>query len=89
MKLSLAALAALSLALGSAAFAQDAQQPPAEKKICRSEKMTGSLTRVRRICMTAREWDEMRLRSKHSLEDTVRDAAGGMETKPQAGAGGL
>jgi hypothetical protein len=89
MKSSLAAIAALCVTLGSAAFAEDPQTPPEEKKICRSEKMTGSLTRVRRICMTAREWDEMRLRSKHSLEDTVRDAAGGMETKPQAGAGGM
>ena len=88
MKSSLAAVAALSLALGSAAVAQDAP-PPQEKKICHSEKMTGSLTRVRRICMTEREWQEMHLRSKHSLEDTVRDAAGGMETRPQAGAGGL
>jgi len=50
MKSSLAAVAALSLALGSAAVAQDAP-PPQEKKICHSEKMTGSLTRVRRICL--------------------------------------
>jgi hypothetical protein len=87
MKSSLAAFAVFSLALGSAAHADDAQQPE-DKKICRSEKMTGSLTRVKRICLSAREWDELRLRSKHSLEDTVRGAAGGMETKPQAGAGG-
>ena len=30
-----------------------------EKKVCKSEKVTGSLTRVRRTCLTQREWDRL------------------------------
>jgi predicted secreted protein len=40
--------------------AQDKKEDaPTEKKICRSEKITGSRTRVQRICMTKAEWDEL------------------------------
>jgi hypothetical protein len=92
---SLAAFAAFSIfALHTAgASAQGLPLPPEEggqeeKKICRSEKMTGSLTRVRRICLTARQWDDLRLRTKHSFEEQVGRASGGLETKPQPGPGG-
>ena len=57
-------LVAALLASGTAATAaapdtdgsQDAQK---EKRICKSEKITGSLTRVRRTCYTQREWDRL------------------------------
>jgi predicted secreted protein len=81
MKPSLA-VATLMLAVSSGAQAQSTTgtqvaPPPEGKKICRSEKMTGSLTRVRRICLTDAEWRELALRSRHSLEDAQRDASGG------------
>ena len=88
-----AAAATLAVLASTAASGQGLPLPPeesgqAEKKICRSEKMTGSLTRVRRICLTAKEWDDLRLRTKHSFEDRVNGASGGLETKPQPGPGG-
>ncbi len=59
------------------ASAQDQETPKKEKKICRSEKMTGSLTRVNRICMTQAQWDELAARTKRGLDDMARNAAGG------------
>ena len=78
----------LVLALHRLSRTHRGESGQAEKKICRSEKMTGSLTRVRRICLTAKEWDDLRLRTKHSFEDRVNGASGGLETKPQPGSGG-
>lgn len=40
-----------------------------EKKVCKSEKVTGSLTRVRRICMTQSEWDELARRTARDLDE--------------------
>ena len=53
-----------------------------EKKICRSEPMTGSRTRVTRICMTEAQWHEMSQRSAQnfdrysSLQTSRREGAG-------------
>jgi hypothetical protein len=73
---------AVLLATGTMAFAaepsaktegnQDAKQEKQEKKVCKSEKMTGSLTRVRRICMTQREWDEVADASRRGVNDLDR-----------------
>lgn len=52
-------------------------EPTEAKKICRTERITGSLTRVRRTCLTEAEWRELATRSRRSVEDTQRDAAGG------------
>jgi predicted secreted protein len=75
-------IAVLALAVSSGAQAQAtldaaAAAPTEEKKICRTEKMTGSLTRVRRTCMTEGQWRELAMRSRRAVEDTQRDAAGG------------
>ncbi|MBO9519255.1 MAG: hypothetical protein J7493_14420 [Porphyrobacter sp.] len=53
-----------------------------EKKICRSEKVTGSLTRRTRICMTAAEWREFSVRNKQGLDDMNRSASGGKMCVP-------
>src|SRR5438045_1669865 len=86
--------ATLVALLSSAASAQGLPLPPDaagkdEKKICRSEKMTGSLTRVRRICLTAKEWDDLRHRTQQSFQDKVNGASGGCmaPSDPTAGAG--
>jgi hypothetical protein len=72
-------LAALAMAMtGVAASAQEAEQPPAkEKKICRTERMTGSLTRRTRICMTETQWRELNQRTQRGLQEMQGAAAGG------------
>jgi hypothetical protein len=55
--------------------AQQAAQP--EKKICRTERATGSLTRRTRICLTAAQWREINDRTRHGIDEFVGDASGG------------
>ena len=50
---------------------QDAQK---EKRICKSEKITGSLTRVRRTCYTPREWDRLAEIARRDQDLITRDA---------------
>ena len=50
---------------------QDAQK---EKRICKSEKITGSLTRVRRTCYTQREWDRLAEIARRENDLITRDA---------------
>lgn len=78
---------ALIMALGVTsipAAAQDDAQPQEkaekkkkEKKVCRTEKITGSLTRVNRICLTQAEWDEVAARTKKGVDELVGGAGGG------------
>lgn len=59
------------------ASAQDNDTATTEKKVCKSEKITGSLTRVRRVCMSQREWDQLaedRARSLNRLERSANHA---------------
>lgn len=56
---------------------QSQQEAPKEKKICRTESITGSLIGKRRICMTQAQWDEVTSNTKKGLDDTYRNAAGG------------
>ena len=76
------ALALFALVSATAAAAADEpapEQPASEKKICRSEPLTGSRTRVTRICLTERQWHEMSSRSQQnvdrysSLQTSVRE----------------
>ena len=61
-----------------------------EKKICRSEKMTGSLTRVRRTCLTASQWAELAENTNRTLDRVGRSAnqAEGMTNRSFSGPGG-
>lgn len=45
-----------------------------EKKVCKSEKITGSLTRVRRICMTEAEWTDLAQNTNRALDRLGRSA---------------
>lgn len=71
-------LIALTLAVPAVAFAAPengsapADPPKKEKKICRSEDVTGSLTRVNRVCMTQREWDELATQTGRSMNNLGR-----------------
>ena len=76
--------AAVALALtGPAALAQESQEPqeePArETKICRTDRMTGSLTRRTRICMTEAEWRELNARTQRGVDEMNREAAGSQQ----------
>ncbi|KRA83811.1 hypothetical protein [Altererythrobacter sp. Root672] len=76
---------AVMLLLSTGVMAQEAQTPPAEadakqeKKICRTDRVTGSLTRSTRICLTRAQWQEVHRRTKQGLDDTVRQAGGGCQ----------
>jgi hypothetical protein len=67
------ATAFAALTLSGPAAAQDTAQrspeakAPEEKKICRSEKTTGSLTRVRRICLTEAEWKALHDQTREDI----------------------
>ena len=65
--------------------AQQAAQP--EKKVCRTERVTGSLTRRARICLTETQWREVYDRTRTGHDDFIRDASGGCRAPndPRAG----
>ena len=91
MKIGILGIALLALSAGAMAAApadrpaeQEAQQ---EKKICRVDRATGSLTRRTRICLTRAQWNELHNRTKRGLDDFNRGASGGCRAPadPQAG----
>jgi hypothetical protein len=53
-----------------------AAQPAKEKKVCRSYKVTGSLTRRTRICRTEAEWREVDAATYKGVSD-MQGSAGG------------
>ena len=93
MRLALAAAAVFLVPV--AAVAADKDEPkeerkkPKEKKICRSEKVTGSLTRVNRICMTEAEWKELHARTKQGLDEFNRGASGGCQAPSDPSRGSM
>ena len=58
----------------AAPAARDAEQP--ERKICRTTKMTGSLTRRTRICLTEAQWRELNDRTRRGLDEMIGSASG-------------
>lgn len=80
-------IAALALASGSIAFAAEPAEAPPEvdkkQKIrCKSEKMTGSRTKTRRVCMTVKQWEDQADATKKGMDEFGRSAAGGYICKP-------
>ncbi|WP_336977496.1 hypothetical protein [Altererythrobacter fulvus] len=72
------ALLVLTAATGVSATENGGQEAPKkEKMICKSEKVTGSRTKVRRTCMTQTQWDELAASTKKGLDEMGRNAAGG------------
>jgi hypothetical protein len=67
---------------------QEAQQDATDKRICRTTKMTGSLTRRTRICMTESEWRELANRTRKGLEEMGQSASGGTAVVDNPSAGG-
>lgn len=71
----LAAATAATPPAEPAAATPPATEKPAEKMVCRKERVTGSLTRVRKICMTQRDWDTLASNTRKSMDD-LRGNAG-------------
>ena len=72
----------------SAMDAQAAPEAPREKKICRTERATGSLTRRTRICMTEAQWRELNSRTYKGVSEMQGEASGGQAVANNPGAGG-
>ena len=70
---------ALALLTATGAFAKDEDQAAdnakAEKKVCRSEGVTGSLARVNQICMTKEEWNALSRQTKSDIDDLQHHGA--------------
>ena len=60
----------------SASTGAAAAEPQEEKKICRTEKVTGSLTRRSRICLTAAQWQQVYDRTRKGLNEMASSASG-------------
>lgn len=93
MKFGIVAAGFLMAAASVGASAQDAQngqqqQQQEEKKICRTERATGSLTRRTRICMTAAQWRELNSRTYKGVSQMQGEASGGQAVANNPGAGG-
>ena len=72
--------AAVSTApLPASAAVSDAGQavPEEQRKICRTERATGSLTRRNRICLTAAQWREVQDRTRRGVGELQGSASGG------------
>lgn len=89
MKFKLLLAAAVAAAVSVPALAKDdgsGQDASKEKKICRTETVTGSLVNKRRICLTRAEWDEIAANTRKSLGDYSRRQGMGSETGGANGA---
>jgi hypothetical protein len=64
------------------------EQPAEEKKICRTERATGSLTRRTRVCMTAAQWREINAKTYKGVSEMQGSASGGQAVANNPGAGG-
>ena len=77
----IAAAGALLATAGIASAQGDGErrdaEPKEEKKICRTDKATGSLTRRTRVCMTRAEWNELAARTRKGVDDMTSAASGG------------
>jgi hypothetical protein len=59
-----------------------------DKKICRTERATGSLTRRTRVCMTAAQWRDVNARTMRGVSEMQGQGSGGQVVQNNAGAGG-
>ena len=58
------------------ALADSEQTPQEERKICRTDRVTGSLTRRNRICLTRAQWREVHDRTRRGVDEMVGSASG-------------
>lgn len=60
---------------------QPAEDDPGEEVVCRTERVTGSLTRRRRTCMTRNEWAGVEAATRDGLNRMGSNASGGRECR--------
>lgn len=58
------------------------EEDPGEEVICRTERVTGSLTRRTRTCMTRNEWNGVEARTRDEMNRMGRRASGGSACRP-------
>jgi len=59
-----------------------------EKKVCRTERATGSLTRRTRVCMTAAQWRDLNSKTMRGVSEMQGQGSGGQVVQNNAGSGG-
>jgi hypothetical protein len=69
-------------AASEVAVADAAADHVSEKKICRTEKVTGSLSRRNRICLTEAQWREVHDRTRRGVGELQDSASGGKMCVP-------
>ena len=63
-------------------------EPQEERKICRTERATGSLTRRTRVCLTAAQWREVNSRTYKGVTEMQGSASGSQAIANNPGPGG-
>ena len=58
-----------------------AEDDEMQEVVCRTERMTGSLSRRRRTCMTRGEWAELERNTGQGMNEMGRNASGGHECR--------
>jgi len=90
MKIKFLLAATIAFAASAPVLAADKesgdQAAPKEKKICRTETITGSLVTKHRICLTQAQWDEMAERTRRDMNNLNRSSNLGGETGGANGA---
>jgi hypothetical protein len=71
------ALAVILATTGAAAADPEPEPQQSEKKICKTEPVTGSRARVRRICMTDAQWRELAMRTQEGIDQLGNRRASG------------
>lgn len=78
-----------STAPAAATNAAEGTNPDDNKKVCRTERATGSLTRRTRVCMTAAQWREVNSRTYRGVTEMQGQAAGGTNSSFSSQGSGL
>ena len=89
MKFKILLAALLAVGVSAPAFAKDEGNGDTkikEKKVCRTETITGSLVAKRRICLTQAQWDKIAENTRNTINDMDRRHGLGSETGSGSGA---
>jgi predicted secreted protein len=94
MKFTVLLAATVAFAVSAPALADEkdsgaAQETPKEKKICRTETVTGSIIAKRRTCLTKAQWDQLEEANRASVDRYTSRQSGrpGGQTNPAAPTG--
>nr|WP_166176455.1 hypothetical protein [Altererythrobacter segetis] len=90
MQVKILLAAALAMGMSAPLLAKDESNASGgattkEKKVCRTENITGSLIGKRRVCLTQAEWDKVAAETKKNLDEYGSRMGGIREGAGQAG----